>query len=232
MAQTGESRWRSVARTLGEIAVVTIGILVAFALEAWWDDRATAREEQVHLRALATDLEQNVAGLERLIANEEAVMSSTEELLRRARGEPAGSDAPVGELVNSVFNSARYEPVMGAYEALVNSGGLALIQDEKLRAALAAYAADIRGRYEESWSDEHYFAFSREFAGPITLLAFGNEAGSVDDPVFEELLRNRRFQEHLAMRHFSERDMTNKYRRLLKQAEEVLARLRAQIRAR
>jgi hypothetical protein len=34
------------------------------------------------------------------------------------------------------------------------------------------------------------------------------------------------------MRHFSERDMTNKYRRLLKQAEEVLARLRAQIRAR
>jgi hypothetical protein len=225
-----QSRWIAVARILGEIAIVTIGILIAFALEAWWDNRATAREEQVHLRALAADLEQNVSGLKRLISSEEAIMASTEELLRRARGEAPRSDATLGELVSSVFNYGRYEPVMGAYEALVNSGGLALIQDENLRAAIAAYAADIRGRYEESWSDEHYFAFSREFAGPITLLAAGGAAENADDPVFDELLRNRRFQEHLAMRHFSERDMTNKYRRLLKQADDVLARLRAQIR--
>lgn len=129
-----------------------------------------------------------------------------------------------------VFNSGRYEPVMGAYEALVNSGGLTLIRDESLRAALAEYAARIRGRYEESWSDEHYFSFARQFAGRIILLSTQNP-GDADSSkrAYEDMLRDRKFQEHLAMRYYSERDMANKYRGLLQQTEKVLAQLRTQI---
>ena len=97
---------------------------------------------------------------------------------------------------------------MGAHEALVNSGRLTLIRQEALRAALAEFAAKVGGQYTESWSEEHYFAFAREFAG----------------------LRDRRFQEHLALRYYSERDVANKYRGLLQKAEAVLAQVRAQVR--
>jgi len=223
------TRWKAVARPLGEIVIVTVGILIAFALDAWWDDRATAQQEQVHLRALASDLQQNIAALRTLIETEESVTSSSEELLRLARAQKGGSAPSLEGLFTSVFNSSRYEPVMGAYEALVNSGGLTLIRDESLRAALAEFAAKVSGRYAESWSDEQYFSFAREFAGRVALLHVQNQGADVRERAYQEMLRDPRFQEHLALRYYGERDVANKYRGLLQQAEAVLAQLRKQI---
>lgn len=223
-------RWKAVARALGEIAVVTAGILIAFALDAWWDNRATAEQEQVHLRALASDLQQNVAALKTLLESEEGVMSSSQELLRLARAQQPPATASLQELFASVFNSGRYEPVMGAYEALVNSGGLTLIRDESLRAALAEFAAKIHGQYEETWSNERYFSFAREFVGRVVLLHAQNAGADAREREYQEMLRDPRFQEHLALRYYSERDLENKYRGLLRQAEELLVHLRTQIR--
>ena len=108
-----------IARRLGEIAIVTIGILLAFALDAWWDGRNLAEREQVHLRALASDLERNVTALTGQVEHEERVISSCEQLLKLSQGS-GREGAPLTDLVNQVFNSNRYEPVMGAYEALVD----------------------------------------------------------------------------------------------------------------
>jgi hypothetical protein len=222
-------RWKVLARTVGEIAVVTAGILIAFALDAWWDNRATAEREQVHLRALASDFEQNVAALKALIKNEEAVMSGSEDLLKLARAPHAGARTSVIEMMKRVFNSRRYEPVMGAYEALVNSGGLMLIRDEPLRGSLAEFAARVNGQYSENWSNEQYFAFARAFGGRFVLHSWEAQTGAADERELDDMLRDPRFQEHLAMRYYSERDMANKYRSLLKQAESVLAQLHAQL---
>ena len=222
--------WMAVARPLGEIAIVTVGILIAFALEAWWDGREKAAQEQVHLRALASDLQQNIGELKTLIEREKEVMTSSQELLKLARVQQPGETARLEELFYQVFNSARFEPVMGAYEALVNSGGLTLIRDESLRAALAEFAAKVGGQYAESWSEEHYFAFAREFAGRVVLLQAQNPAADARERAYEEMLRDRRFQEHLALRYYSERDVANKYIGLRQQAEAVLAQVRAQIR--
>ncbi|MGH8203119.1 MAG: hypothetical protein ACREST_00830, partial [Steroidobacteraceae bacterium] len=186
--------------------------------------------EQVHLRALASDLQQNIGSLQTLIGKEKTVMSSSQELLKRALAQPSVSTASLEELFSEVFNSVRFEPVMGAYEALVNSGGLTLIRDESLRAALAEFAAKVGGQYAESWSEEHYFAFAREFAGRVTVLHSQNPAADAREHAYEEMLRDRRFQEHLALRYYSERDVANKYRGLLQQAEAVLAQVRAQVR--
>lgn len=224
-------RWKSLARTLGEIAIVTAGILIAFALDAWWSNRVTADREQIHLRALASDFEQNVAALRALIKTEEDVMSSSQDLFKLARAPAPSATTSLVELMNRVFNSSRYEPVMGAYEALVNSGGLILIRDESLRAALAEFAARVDGEYAETWSNEHYFAFAREFGARFMLHSWDAETGAVaDEHGLEQMLRNPRFQEHLAVRYYSERDMARKYRALLQQAEGVLVQLRAQLR--
>jgi hypothetical protein len=209
-------RWKRLAGALGEIAIVTAGILIAFALDAWWDNRVTAEREQIHLRALASDFQQNVELLRRLIKTEDDIMSGSRALLELARAEqPVEKPALVG-LMRRVFNSGRYQPVMGAYEALVNSGGLMLIRDESLRAALAEFAARVDGKYTETWSNEHYFAFARR--------------GKADERVLEEMLRNPRFHEQLAMRFYSERDLGREYRALLEQAENVLTQLREQLR--
>jgi hypothetical protein len=223
-------RWQRFARAPGEIAIVTAGILIAFALDAWWDNRVTAEREQIHLRALASDFEQNVESLQKLIQMEDDVISSSRSLLELARAAEPVDEKPLVELMNRVFNSGRYEPVMGAYEALVNSGGLMLIRDESLRSALAEFAARVDGKYAETWSSEHYFAFVREFGASYMLYTWDGERRKPDERVFEQMLRNPRFHEHLAMRYYSERDLAREYRELHQQAMGVLTQLQAQLR--
>jgi hypothetical protein len=220
--------WAVVARRVGEVAIVTLGILIAFALDAWWDNHNVAEQEQVHLRALASDLERNVAALGKQITMEESIVASSEKLVKMAREGTQDGTLAV-DLVNRVFNSGRYEPVMGAYEALVNSGGLTLIHDEDLRAALAGFAASVRGQYAESWTDQHYFAFAREYAGRISLLHLQKADDATKQREILALLAERKFIEHLSLRYFSERDISQKYRDLLNQAEALLARIRAEI---
>jgi hypothetical protein len=230
MSQEGQkTRLLFVMRALREIGIVTVGILIAFALDAWWDGRSMAKQEQIHLRALASDFEQNAAMLKRLIELEESIASSSHELLLRAQGRAASSSESVSALVDKVFNSARYEPVMGAYEALVNSAGLTLIQDDSLRASLAQFAARARDPYAENWSNEHYFAFAREFGGLIVFGFHEGKTGADRDSEIQELLRDPAFQRHLAFRYYSERDMVREYSELQRQAEAVLAQVRTQI---
>jgi hypothetical protein len=215
-------------RGLGEIGIVTVGILIAFALDAWWDDRAMTRQEQIHLHALASDFQQNVDSLKRLVALEHSIASSSRELLLRSQGREPGSPESVSKLVNNVFNSARYEPVMGAYEALVNSAGLTLIHDDSLRAALAQFAARVKDQYSERWSNDLYFTFAREFGGRI-VIGFNFKTEAEREREFQQLLQDPRFQSHIAMRYSSERDVGNEYGELLRQAEAVLAQVQAQI---
>jgi Family of unknown function (DUF6090) len=223
-------RWARLGHALGEIAIVTVGILIAFALNAWWENRATANREQVHLRALISDFERNVSALRSLIELEEDVMSSAQELLTLARASGPSEKKSVFDLMNRVFNSSRYEPVMGAYEALINSGGLMLIRDESLRAALAEFAAQVNNQYTEDWSNEHYFAFAREFAGTYMLQGWEAQTEAANDErPLQEMLANPRFQGHLVLRYYGERDMLQKYRALLRQAESVLTHLRAHL---
>jgi hypothetical protein len=223
-------RWRRFARAPGEIAIVTAGILIAFALDAWWDNRATAEREQIHLRALASDFEQNVELLRVMIRTEDEIMSGSRALLELGPATEPVEEKALVEMMSRVFNSNRYEPVMGAYEALVNSGGLMLIRDESLRAALAGFAARVDGKYTEIWSNEHYFTFAREFGAPFTLYSWDVERGKADARVLEEMLRNPRFHQHLAMRYYAERDLAREYRELLQRAESVLTQLQAQLR--
>lgn len=212
---------RSLSRVVGEIGIVTVGILLAFALDAWWDGRASSRQEQFHLRALAADFRQNAERLKAMIELQDRVSTSCMDLLAIARGREAGSSDSIRRLMPQVFNSARYEPVMGAYEALVNSAGLTLIRDEALRGALAEFAAQVRGDYAQRFADAHYFAFSHEFTGRLRFVEVEENVPSRADE-YAALLADPRFQEFLLLRGAVERDVGRVYRRLAEQAQKVL----------
>jgi hypothetical protein len=132
-------------------------------------------------------------------------------------------------LLGRVFNSARFAPLMGAYEAVVSSGGLAQLRDDSLRLALADFASLMQGRYYERYADELYFDFVRSFTGQLGLTAavvaldsdtaMRAAAASVRQ---RELLSDPKFREHLALRFLAERDVAASYRGILGKAERVL----------
>lgn len=125
-------------RVLIEMLVVVASILIAFSLDAWWTQRADERTGAAHLRALQSDFAQNVSRLKVHIEREERVADASRRLLLVATSPttPSPEDS-MSNLLGQVFNSGRFDPVMGAYEAVVNSGGLAQIADDSLRLALA-----------------------------------------------------------------------------------------------
>lgn len=216
-------------RLLIEALVVVASILVAFSLDAWWSERAERRTEAAHLRALRSDFEQNVSRLKVLIEQEERIADASHRLLLAAISPttPSPEDS-LANLLGQVFNSGRFDPVMGAYEAVVNSGGLAQVRDDTLRLVLAEFASLLEGRYYERFSNELYFDFIRGFTGQLGFSAavvasdsLAAAAAAASRPQ-GELLRDPKFREQLALRYIAESNVAVSYRGLLEKAERVL----------
>src|SRR5215831_3253010 len=105
---------RKLLRDMREVVIVTIGIMIAFGLNAWWEYHKERRIEQVQLRALRTDFEANIDRLKYIIAREEGIQSASRQLLNLTKGDKPQPAQDVFDLLNQVFTSARFEPVMGA----------------------------------------------------------------------------------------------------------------------
>lgn len=132
--------WRGGLRWFAaEFLVVVTGILVALALQAWYEGRRDARRESSYLAQLDADL----ADTERLVAAADA---------DNRPGDLAGARllrayyTPVPPARDSVLRwflqASSYElarPVTATVEALVTTGDLGLIHDDSLRTAVAAY---------------------------------------------------------------------------------------------
>jgi hypothetical protein len=216
-----------VLSAVGEILIVTVGVLLAFGLNAWWVERGARIDEQTHLRALARDFELNVAIYEAMLEKEDLVVRSTLELLQLARKETDADPVAVTRLMNGVLTSFREEPALDAYHALVNSAGLALLRDDQLRGDLAGFAGRATDLYQAGYAQQLYAEFTTRFIGKLGYS--GLVAGDSQPQSYAELLRDPAFQEHLALRHLIEKEVAGNYRRLLGESQRILDRLHGQI---
>jgi hypothetical protein len=213
---------------VGEVLIVALGVLLAFGLNAWWVESTTRAEEQTHLRALARDFERNVGVYSELIRRQQRIVDKSLELLRLARKQPDAEPAVVVDLLGPVFTSLREEPALDAYNALVNSAGLALISDEELRSDLAGFATRATDPYYVRYSDQLYMNFTTRFVGRLHMLDLVAD-DSTPPRSFAELLSDPAFQEHLAFRHAVESQVQAVYEELLSESEDILDELRAQL---
>jgi hypothetical protein len=224
---------------LAEISIVVVGILIAFSLNSWWEGRAAAEREREHLSALRDDFAQNAERLRALAGSQDRVSRASGDLLHAARGRASAPPDSVDRLMSEVFSSDRFDPVMGADENLVNSGGLAQIKDDRLRSALASFAAMVASRYAEDFSTTLYLEFNRDFMGRLGWAdaVLGQQLGAERQGPEgrtggwnQEVLSEPGFQDHLALRFLSQREVAAMYRDLAAQAEVVLERAEALLR--
>jgi len=133
--QLRDQNWTSVVI---EIAVVVIGILIAFQIEEWGTQREERRQELNSLQAILRDLEigdieyrNYLATLERthqaqlqtlsLMQNEQTL--SAEEIARRAE----------------LPNDFSWQPTDTAFNSVRSTGSLELIADPELQTAIVSY---------------------------------------------------------------------------------------------
>jgi len=125
-------------RVLLEGATIVASILLAFGIDAWWDDHKDERREAILVDGLLADFRASRAGLEDRLALARRMSAGNELLVQRLGGHAAGSSVAVPEeLVLAVLGGPTYEANTSALDAAVASGEIELLENRELRSALA-----------------------------------------------------------------------------------------------
>ena len=137
---------------LGELIIVTVGVLIALAIDQWNSDRLARMEEAEVIERLIFDMQADVRSLENgltLLDRKEASLRRLTSTLGNTNNRP--EDAT--EFLSDVIYAAQYGWVQGGvrrstFDELLGSGKFSLIQDTELRGAITSYYA----LYESSWT--------------------------------------------------------------------------------
>ena len=216
-----------------ETTAIVASILLAFAIDAVWDERELREQEIAQLHALHADFTENIKRLQGVIDRQEVVVDSQIQLLGIIHGhQDMPNEEVLKNLVTDSFMFFRLEEVLGAYQALVSSGDLRLIQDRGLRAAIAEFAGTLGDGYEdEELGLRLRVRLISEMSLSTDLLAVlepgfranGSLPDSAYDPDFKALLDNRAYRNHLAILAYIESGQLSFYRGLLVSAESIVS---------
>jgi len=145
---------------IGELFIVTIGVLVALAIGAWNSERLEKAEEFDILSRLISDIEVDLREYDYRLTS----IDEKEESLLRVRSALAG-DGPqnVTQFLNDIIIGANYGWNQGSaqratFNDLLGSGRLRVIADPDVRALIVDYY--------EAYETEHIRIDERETAYP------------------------------------------------------------------
>jgi hypothetical protein len=129
--------WRDAVR---DIILIVVSILIAFALDAWWDDQLDRQRERAHLETLLAEFHANRDRLEGFLGQVNDSFDSTLQVLALMGPAPQEISPDVlTSLINESFDVGTFTPHGGAVEALLASGELSLIQNHELSAMLSQW---------------------------------------------------------------------------------------------
>ena len=136
-----------ISRLFAEGLVVVASILIAFALDAWWDDRQLAEEMAEDLAIVEHELSENLRLVDLSIGVMEEVVKASNNIVATLN---ANSQEPRAEIEGStlfwgIFASPTLDPSFGGIDSWIAAGRLAGIESIELRQRLAS----IRGKVSD-----------------------------------------------------------------------------------
>lgn len=153
-----------------EIVVIVAGVLIALALNAWWQDRQDAESEAVYLRLVLRDLDQMAGDLVELLEFETARIDAGLAVYRgiSTGALPESERAAFSRDITSLLSRRTISVTDATFQDLVNTGGLRLLRNLGVRHRLIAFyeeaerAFRIHDRNNAVFVDE---LFVREMLG-------------------------------------------------------------------
>jgi hypothetical protein len=124
----------TLSRLLLEGVVVVASILIAFAIDAWWDGRQEARARNALLNALRSDAIVARAEVMRVRSGMVRGMEGTEAFLALADGaELTADDAPrVDTIGTALFLTPSFDAPTGSLQALLAGGDLSYVDNQEI----------------------------------------------------------------------------------------------------
>ena len=138
MANIRQVPWR---RILIEGAVIVVSILLAFSIDAWWNNRIEQQREREQLVSMRAEFQASLSGLDEVLASVQGHAEDVESLIALLK---AAGDEPVlvpGPLLGSAITWRTSDVSISTLDALMASGELNLLRNAELRANLAGLPA-------------------------------------------------------------------------------------------
>lgn len=141
MKESQEIPWK---RIFVEATAIVASILLAFAIDAWWQNRTERIVETQYLQALRADLHRSLQLLDEIEAQQRLQVGYLESLLL-TNGDNAFSDELRRWIDDGLFNVGTYKPQISALRDLESSGQTQIIQNQDLRRVLASIRQRMDG---------------------------------------------------------------------------------------
>ena len=134
---TRQFRW---SRVVAEGAVIMVSILLAFAVDAWWQERGEIRLEREYLVGLLGELEDSRLELDSDLAARAELEWGLERLIRSSDGSALPPIDSASATLGRARTTRQFAPVRSVFDDLVSSGRLQLLRSDAIRAGLLTYA--------------------------------------------------------------------------------------------
>lgn len=232
MSENRDLKWRPAV--LDGFAVL-VGILLAFAIDAWWDLRNQDEEARSYLQALEAELIDNRRIIDRDFQFLQGWVIESRAFLEDVVSPEANpSYDRVSEMVWKTGPNQTTPLLRAAVDDLTSSGGLQTIRSAKLRRAIAQYVRtlesdageldDLRNNFREyvlQYHIEH---------GSFTEFSWEEYAGVEESSVSFELdydafAANRAYANLLIVRILNFSNLRDSHREVQAQIDQVLAQI-------
>lgn len=145
-----------------EGTAIVVSILLAFAIDAWWDQAQKAQLEQTQLASLKRDIQFNLEALEEGLNFHRSVVESAQRLFElsaspRESREPDEVDSLLGDL--GWFWAITF--ATGTLDSLLSSGNLEVIDDHLLKSQLASALSSFE--FVKSLESQSYEVLHRDY---------------------------------------------------------------------
>jgi hypothetical protein len=186
--------WRRISV---EAAAIVASILLAFAIDAWWDGVQERTEERETLSALRAEFEVNLKVLAQTAKGHRQSLNAMQDIVSASKSDITVHAASLGSLFRRALSTPHYNPSTGALAATIGSGRLGLVRNVELRNRLVGWNSVISDLVldEQTRRDSVTHVIRPAFA------EFGiggtESATSVTEADFNEALRSKRVLAHL-----------------------------------
>lgn len=137
-------------RLLVQVVILVLSILLAFAIDAWWDVHREKSRERELLLELRDDFRATRPGLESRVTLARRMAEGTGGFLDLLGADAAPDVVTVPHAaIFATLGGPTFEPATNALDAAVASGEIALLTDGELRAELATWRRLLRDANED-----------------------------------------------------------------------------------
>jgi hypothetical protein len=168
-----------------EIAVVVAGVLIALALNSWWQARQAAAGEESYLAFVSRDLGNTIDDIEELRVYEAYQIQGGLDAYRAisAQGRSPEQMAVVSDGILRLTSRRTLSLTNATYQDLLSTGNLQLIRNRELRDQIVAYHEGVEREFEIHNKNNTFFVdelFASAIIGSGLFFIDGSSGTTID----------------------------------------------------